>query len=262
MRDLNRYWTPAVSAGHTRDRLPPVGAVIAFDRKPWRVLAIDQLDPLNWSDRERDAWQEYGMPDPWDRQPVRVRVEPIGGGKARGLRVEPWHYSGWYSTLPEHYAICVSCGELAPCTHLTAQRQAVAAMEAQDKQDRKLMPGCCPGCGEPVTSRQEAVTFPGPNLLSPLAHDSPTFHLRRRCRGSAERYEEMWVQADPSRPRSLLTLTCTGSVTVHHDRSRECHGAIDSDCPDPRAKHRSYSACYALSHGCPRGCPREGHRGC
>lgn len=257
-------WQPAITDGLALTRLPAVGALIATTRtrKPVRVVMVDIVDSADWTDEERDAWQRAGMPDPWDRRPVRVRVAPVDGSAEFGYRVQPWHWASWWAPLPEHYAVCSACGELAPCQHLTAEWAAVAAVTAQDKQDVRLLPGCCPGCGEPITSRQHSVTFAGPNLLSPLAHDDPTFHLRRRCVTSAAHYEERWVAADPARPRSLLTLSCQGTVVVHHDGSRECFGAVGSDCPDGRAGHRGYVACYAQTHGCPKDCPREGHPGC
>ena len=251
---MSDHWTPAMTV-RCYDRRPPIGALIAYQRKPWRVLAIDDVDPANWTDDERDYLARPFMGS--DRNPFRIRVEPIGGGKGGGLRVSPWHYRAWH-LLPEHYAVCVSCGELAPCLAHTSMLAAQEAMKRAER-DMATLPGCCPSCQEPITHRQESVTFPGDNLLNPTAESGPTFHLRRACRGGAERYEEMWVRADPTRPRSLLTLSCGGSVIVHGDGSAECHGA--EDCPSIHARHGHYAACYVQSHGCGRGCTRSGHPG-
>lgn len=251
-------WAPALTESRCYDRRPPVGAVIGFRHKPYRVLSIDEVHPANWTDDERESWHAERMPDPWSRAPFRVLVQSLPAGRPMGMRVGPSHYVTWH-LLPEHYAVCVSCGELAPCRELSDQRNAEREMVRFDRL-AGILPGCCWGCTEPITSRQKTITFPGVNVWMPTAPPA-SFHERLRCRGSAARYEEAWVAADGTRPRSLLTLTCTGTVVTHHDGSAECFGVVDSDCPDVRARHRAMTACYAQTHGCPRDCPRDGHPG-
>lgn len=251
-------WSPALIDRVCYDRRPPVDAVIGFDHKPYLVLAIDDVHPANWTDDEQAEWQQAGMPDPWLRAPFRVRVQPLPDGRPGGFRIGPRTYVTWY-LLPDHYAVCVSCGEIAPCRELTGRREAEQAM-VRFEMLAGILPGCCWSCAEPITARQKAITFDGTNVWMPTAPPA-VFHARRSCRAAATTYEEAWVQADPQRPRSLLTMRCTGSVVVHQDGSAECFGAVDSDCPDVRAWHRSMSACYATSHGCLRGCSRSGHPG-
>lgn len=253
----DRWWSPAMSTSHY-DRRPPVGALIALDRKPWRVRTVEDIPADEWSDEHRDVWLRDGMPDPWRSRPFRVEVESPAGIEAGTATVGPRNHPTWH-VLPEHYAVCVTCGELAPCREHTAMKQAEAEMARLEKQMR-LMPGCCPACQEPITSRQQTVTFPGENLLLITGAPDPVFHLRQACRDGAARYEEMWVRADPTRPRSLLTLRCRGLLVVHHDGSAECHGA--PDCPSVYAHHGHLTACYAQSHGCGRGCSPVGHPGC
>lgn len=253
-----RDWRPALTERVCYDRRPPVDGVIGFRGKPYRVLAIDEVHPSNWTDDERDAWQQAGMPDPWRLAPFRVRVLPLPGGEPHGMRVGPQHRVTWH-LLPEHYAVCVSCGEVAPCSELTGQRQAEREMVRFERL-AGILPGCCWGCTEPLTARQKTYTFEGENAWMPTA-PAPVFHARQACRSSAAAYEDAWVAADPNRPRSLLTLRCVGRVVVHHDGTAECFGAAESDCPNVLARHVSYTACYAQSHGCPRDCPREGHPG-
>lgn len=98
-----------------------------------------------------------------------------------------------------------------------------------------------------------------PYVRNPLAAADPVFHLRRKCWGAAARYEEAWVATYPTAARSLLTLTCEGTVIVHEDGSGECFGAKDSDCPSIYARHRCMSACYIQSHGCGQGCTSRRH---
>lgn len=260
---MSSYWTPAVPTVGlpSPHRRPEVGTLVALGRKPYRVVSVTDVAPAFWDDHAAEMWRGRGMPDPWPSAPFHVEVsDPSQGDQLGRITVQPWHYDALCS-LPEHYAVCSRCGELAPCREITAQRAAIPVMQRLDRLASTL-PGCCWGCREPVTSRQESVTFPFENAWLPTA-PPPTFHLRRQCRAQAAAYERDWVAVDSeTRPRSLLTMTCTGSLIVHHDGSAECFGAVDSDCPDARAAHASYSACYAQSHGCPRDCPREGHPGC
>lgn len=238
---MKRHWSPAIvrpGSGHTRR--PEVGWLIAVNQKPWVVLDV----------RECDADSEYEY---------EVGIRPIDSDKHYGIQVPKFAWGVWHA-LPEHYAVCHSCGELAPCReHENGLRAAAAAKRMEH--ELKLLPGCCPACQEPITSRQEVITFPGEYVFNPFAPADPQFHTRRKCIDVARRYEEAWVRADQSRPRSLLTLSCSGSVIVHGDGSAECFGAIDSDCPSIYAQHRSYRACYFQSAGCGRGCSQFGHPG-
>lgn len=257
MRD---YWQPAVTDGHaTYGARPVAGSLIAFERRPWRVVEVKDKDPVDWDDDVRTYWQQWGTPEPWSLRPYNALIQAPTGGKIHHLSIKPWHRS-WFSTLPEHYAVCVSCGELAPCREVSAKRNAVREMERFERL-ASVLPGCCWSCSEPITSRQKVFWFPGPNVWMPTAPDGVRIHQRRTCMHSAERYENDWIAADPTRPRSLLTLSCKGTLVVHHDGSAECFGAVESDCPDFRASHAVYVACYAQSHGCPQDCPREGHPG-
>lgn len=259
MRD---FWQPALAA-HPRRHIhrPEPGDLIAVNRQPYRVESIRDQPLGDWHDRARDEWAKAGMPDPWSSAPFEVHVREAASGKRRGMIVvQPWFWN-WCEALPEHYAVCVHCGQLAPCREVTAERAAEREM-AHFEHLTKILPGCCWGCSEPITARQRSVVFPGPNLLLPTAAPSPAFHLRRGCAVDAARYEEQWVRAGEKRPRSLLTLKCRGSLIVHGDGSAECFGAVESACPSVYASHMSYSACFAQSHGCGYGCTREGHPGC
>lgn len=260
-RAVRDYWEPAVRGARSFERRPPMGALIAVDRRPWIVAEINERDAIDWPDKARDEWLRIGMPETWDRRPFVAVLKPAQGGKTVHLEINPWHWSSWWTALPEHYAVCVSCGELAPCREITAERQAVDQMRRFERL-ASVMPGCCWGCSEPISSRQEVFTFPGPNVWMPTAPDNVRIHTRRKCISAAARYEEDWIAADPTRPRSLLTLRCRGTLVVHQDGSAECFGAAESDCPTVYAQHGSMTACYAQSHGCGRECSRDNHPGC
>jgi hypothetical protein len=259
MRD---YWDPAVRVpGYQTDRLPPVGALIAYQRRPYRVLSHDPLHQAQWPDHEHEAWIKAGMPDDWRDGPVTVALQPLPEGDPIGGRVWSHSRSCWYKLLPEHYAVCVICGELAPCREITARASALREMERLDKL-MDILPGCCWACAEPITHRQHAITFDGPNLLLPTAPPAPSFHLRLACRGAAARYEQQWIDADPTRRRSLLTLSCAGQMVWHADGTRECVGTVGSACPHLDAHHQQgHTACHLQTHGCARGCTAEDHPG-
>ncbi|EFQ84734.1 hypothetical protein HMPREF0063_10075 [Aeromicrobium marinum DSM 15272] len=238
---MTRYWTPALKpfGPSSLSKRPEIDSIIAVNRKPWRVLEVRD---------HPDADIDY-----------EVFVKPVDDEQHYGFTVRPHAARQWWE-LPEHYAVCHSCGELAPCRG-HEQAQYAADQARQLEHEMRLLPGCCPGCQEPITPRQRSIEFPGEYVLNPLMEPSPRFHLRSKCWSAAARYEEKWVVAWPGRQRSLLTLKCAGTVVVHGDGSAECHGAEDSDCPSVHARHRGMSACYVQSRGCPRGCSTVGHPG-
>lgn len=234
-----RIWSPAVEHLQRRyARRPEPGWLIAMNREVWVVVDVrdhpveegqmevvvhrpDQPDPHYVATLDRDGWRQW-------------------------------------QALPEHYAVCRLCGDLAPCK---AHTDAILAAEQAIRMERelRLLPGCCPACQEPVTSRQKSITFEGEYVRNPLGPVDVAFHLRRACRSEAARYEEAWVKADLSRPRSLLTLRCVGALVVCGDGHVECHGG--HDCPSIYAHHGHVRSCYVEPLGCDRACGSRSH-GC
>lgn len=257
-------WRPEGVERSGRSKRPEIGAVVALDRRAWEVMHVSDAEP---TPEEQERIGSYRPAYRDNLRPYRVTLRRLHGEKHErendraevGFRVR----AGVYNALPayEHgrVPLCSCCGHPWPCVDADQQRQAEKEMRAAEKAMR-LLPGCCPACEEPVTSRQRSITFGGPNVGNPFAQ-GPTYHLRRKCRHAAADYEEAWVAAEPGRKRSLLTLRCEGTVIVHGDGDAECFGAKDSDCPSVFAQHRGYMACYLQSHGCGRGCSRSGHPG-
>lgn len=243
---------------------PEEGDVVAIERAAWKVIRYTDAAPTP-EERERAAtagpWADRYRPYELllqrlhgpahdaedDRHVVSVCVP---GDSYPGIPVYP------HGRVP----LCSCCGHPWPCRIADEQATAEAALKRAEKAMR-VMPGCCPACNEPITTRQRSIRFGGPNLLNPLA-EGPTYHTRGRCWHAASRYEQLWVAAEPGRPRSLLTLQCEGTLIVHGDGTAECHGAKDSDCPSIYARHRCMGVCYTQSAGCPRDCPVRGHPGC
>jgi hypothetical protein len=127
----------------------------------------------------------------WEHRPVVLVVQPADQPKAK-----PQHYavraSRSFYVLPEHYSVCRLCNEIPPCTHETNE----AMVEHEMANTQRLMdirPGCCLGCGDPITSRMKAVRFPGPNLWRPdWGNDSAVFHARQDCEDSVAFYRQQW----------------------------------------------------------------------
>lgn len=243
---VSQRWQPAMMH-RLYSRRPEIGSLIGYHYRAWRVLDIRDVDR-----REGDV--SY-------MEPYEVIVTPVDGDDADrhfGIRVNG--FTTW-NVLPEHYAVCHLCGDLAPCRRHMEAKAAEADMK-RAVENMSLLDGACPACKEPITHRQKSHRFPGPNLLNPLGADVVQFHARRQCQGGAAEYEEKWVKADPTRGRSLLTLRCAGHLVVHQDGTAECFSRQDgSDCPTVYAHHQGLRACYVQSHGCGRGCPTEGHPG-
>jgi hypothetical protein len=176
------------------------GVLVIWDRKPWRVVEVTERPLDLWGAKYDEAfaddlarWEEWPgkreRPEKatWDGRPVTVAIVPDGKPAEKPLHlIGPAHHR--WDVLPEHYAICSQCGELPPCRHEEAEREADVAI-AHAEALMEIPAGHCLGCGEQITSRQKAVRFPGPNLWRPdLGEGSAVFHARRECSDPVYRY--------------------------------------------------------------------------
>lgn len=273
---MSGQWVPL--GARPQNGRPEVGDVIARGRVVWRVLKVATTD---LTDQEREAWVAGGMPDLAGQSwaPYHVEVEafseppadwPAGQSLGR-MRVPYWEWFTWYVYPRGRWARCSCCGEPMPCRAANVDDVVEQATE-QVERFVAVGAGCCWGCGDPVTTRQSRVDYPGENLDLPGA-PAPLFHTRRRCWHHATAYERRWIAVDPRRERILTWPNCPRTLVVHADGSSECTGMEDSlsllGPPGPAAPdcdghlthdHRSYTACYVRG-GCPRGCARQGHAG-
>jgi hypothetical protein len=236
---------------------PAIGSLIALERVAWRVVAIREIAPANYTDDESAQWGLADFADPWAYAPFVLVLAPHGPGKHEGLKSDkrrhlrfPASYGRAWQHLDEHYTVCWQCHEIPPCL---AHEQAVTAAAEMRKLEYQLslLPGTCSSCAEPITSRQRTITFPGMNLLSPTS-DAPVFHLRRQCRPRAAEYENLWVEAGMGE-RTWLTLRCVGLQTIHGIGPAACDQV---DCPGEHVQHRSIAWCTNWGT-CERGCTRD-----
>ena len=179
------------------------GVLVIWDRQPYRVVEVAERPLDLWGEKYDeqfaaavDAWERYGRGDrpekaTWRSRPMAFVLQPDGKPHEKPVHlIGPANHS--WDVLPEHYWICAACGELPPCRHAEAERIADAeAAQADVLMD--IPPGHCLGCGEYVTSRQQATRFPGPNLWRPdLPENSAVFHARNECSTPREKYQEQW----------------------------------------------------------------------
>lgn len=229
-------------------RLTP-GDLVALRRKPFEVVRWWERAVDLWPEEYTKKWDELreynegrsrgltelpsSLAHEWEGRPVTIALKPVGASE----KTKPSHYTApasyyWY-VLPDHFSLCRLCGELPPCRHVLNERIAEDAAERMEE-IMAMMPGCCHGCREPISSRQKTVVFEGPNLIRPdFGDDSAIFHARGSCRWSVERYDEK-LSAKTGVKRRFY---CDGLVTIHADDSAEC--TEFGECPDPKVSHRT-----------------------
>jgi hypothetical protein len=241
-------WHPhGVSMRYLTDT-PPPGTLVAGDHAVWRIISVTDRPEVDWTQRDREAvaGDPRIVPQVVILRPVAL--DPSVTAHDEDRHVSAWPPRTWWAVYDtEHYPICAACLEPLPCRQQMAEQVAAAAA---GRMERYSYAGICPACQEPVTARQRSLTL-GDNLHLP-GGPPVTFHLRRRCWGSAVEYEKAWVAADPG--RRTTTLSCAGTVTNHNDGTYEC--TEWPDCPGPRAWHRCYMTCR-----CPD-CHARGSFGC
>jgi hypothetical protein len=193
------------------------GVLVVYDRQPWRVVEITERPLDLWDDEYEkrfadavESWERWGRGDrpekaTWISRPMAIVLQPDGKPHEKPIHlIGPYHHR--WDVLPEHYAICSACGELPPCRHELAEREAdQQAARADVLMD--IPPGHCLGCGEYVTPRQNAARFPGPNLWRPdLPEHSAVFHARQECAGEVDRYRRQWEARGNTEQQTVLPL--------------------------------------------------------
>ncbi len=265
-------WT-TVRCGGTplRDRRPEPGEVFGIRYGAWRCIEVRVFTDADLTDDDRAYILRFTPERREQARPYAVVLEHVSGPNLIGRgRRRTVHLAGLRVTwmlLGERYAVCSCHGHPWPCQD--ADRDRVAAMQARVLEDKlaKAIPGVCPSCGQPITSRQASVAYPGDNLDVPGGPEV-RYHTRRGCWSDATAYELRWIAADPRRERILTWPQCPGMSIVHADGTDECHAMADKGTPSPDCRghqthdHAAHSSCFgAFDGGCPRGCRREDHRG-
>lgn len=248
-----RAWFPAGrSVGSSLfGGVPEVGQMFARprDRRAGRVTRLTDIHQANWLPQTTAFWRRNGAPawETWPGREIGVMYcyDRSQDTTERAFLLVPWHLSEQWIPLDDPYPTCVDCGLVWPCYCVDTTRETNAALAELDRVST-IAPGCCWGCGEPITTRQRSIAFDGDNLLLPGAPPA-VFHTRAKrigrsyttCWDAAHRYEELWVAAVPGRERRL---TCPGLLRRHRDDGT-------ADCTAGRACP-SYDAHHADAYDC------------
>ncbi|ELP67694.1 hypothetical protein STRTUCAR8_08610 [Streptomyces turgidiscabies Car8] len=191
------------------------GVLVVWERAPHRVVSVDERPDDLWGDKHEmrfadevtlwERWKRGDKPEraTWRERPFAIQLVPVADPKADPVHlIAPGGHS--WDVLPEHYSVCVACGELPPCRHQEAEREA-DRIAARNEALMDIPAGHCLGCGEYVTHRQDAHRFPGPNLWRPdLPENSAVFHARQECAGEVERYRRQWEARGNTEPQPSL----------------------------------------------------------
>lgn len=227
-------WTPLGAGIGTELGRIPIGSLIAFDYRPYRLTEVRERAFDLWPENIQAEHARMGSPDPetWWARVQTIRLQP--DGQASGTkdlhRLVRANYR--LHVLPEHYAVCHRCGDLPPCRETVMDRLVAEATTVME-QALALRPGDCHACGKPVTIRHKAISFPGANLIRPdLPDGTVVFHLKKSdCANAAYFYDQKWAAAEDGRRRRLQ---CDGRQVLHADGTLEC--SEGAGCPEARGR--------------------------
>lgn len=199
-------WVPFIWRNPLRYTIrPEPGELLVWQWAVWRVVDVKERGDDRLALYLR---REAGPRHPWERREGVVHVAMLERGPFQ---------------IVEVYPVCSCHGHPWPCKQMVMDRQIEAEARALEVRLGRAVPGVCAACGEPVSSRQRHVVFPGENLLVPGGPPA-TFHLRDACRRRAEGYEEKRLTADPTVTR---LCTCPGVAFEHRGVDGEKRGPLD-----------------------------------
>ncbi len=220
---LSDPWQPIGAA--SIDHPPDPHRLIAYRHAVWHVDQVDHPAPI--TDTDQAAWVKAGRPDPatpevWHGWPYIVHATWLAGWRQKmptghlfrtririPARSGPYGKKWWIYPATNRWPRCSCCGWPMPCRQDIIDARAAAEMADLNRHLAKL-PGCCWGCTEPITSRQNTVTYPGDNLDLP-GGPAVQFHTRTHCAGAARDYERRWLAADLARD-PVLTGAPAGTL--------------------------------------------------
>ncbi|QLF84212.1 hypothetical protein SEA_PYTHEAS_72 [Gordonia phage Pytheas] len=215
-RPLWRYGRLQAMGVEWTYRAPEVGELVIRDATqthpgvPRRIVSVRE--------DERDGRKV------WIIEHVALDASPTTGTDRKSIGF--WGSVGW-PRIDEHYPICGTCRDLMPCQHVVID---TIATQSSDTFERYNTPGVCPACREPVTSRQQLISF-SRNLHG---FGAVTFHLRKKCRHSACDYDVAVHEEDGD-----YQLTCPGtSRSGLDDNGMRVTYCTEPDCRGADRRHR------------------------
>jgi hypothetical protein len=256
--DPRRFWNPpgARDLGMVGREAVEPGVRLGINGSVYEVVEVRDQDPVDWDEgtrqwhASRGGRDSSGVPAEWPLRPYYVVVHQVTGrgraSKRQHFLIRPYYHRHCWYLMPEHWAVCASCGDPYPCLGKHGEREAQTA-RAEMERLLAILPGCCWSCGKPITARQRSATFDGENLLMP-GGPPPAFHTARSaqhqqvsCLGSAVEYERRWIAQDPE--RRTRRLSCDGTRFWHQAQGApsECS---EQACPGAEAVHHQSGQCW------------------
>lgn len=214
MTRFNGRWFPAGTAyRYARDRVAE-GDVIAYDRRAWVVTHFRTDD---FSDDEQQRAAAY-RPEARDRlRPYIVSMRRLHGPKHSrensrqeiALRVPAFTYGGFEQYDEGRVPLCSCCGHPWPCLMVDAKKDAEDQARIMEERMGRVGVGVCYGCGEPITARQESVTYPEDNVDFP-GYPPPRFHTRKKCANERRSYDKRRAALYPDKPEVAADQSAGG----------------------------------------------------
>ena len=141
------------------------------------------MPEIDWHEGDRERLALYREEVRPQHVPWRIVIRPVSvtadDPRSRDyditLEMRPGRYKGFDVYPDGHYPACAQCREPVPCRDEMTRKLTEAAEKDAARYD---IPGLCPACSEPVTSRHKVMTFEE-NLRVPLG-PPVTFHVGRR----------------------------------------------------------------------------------
>lgn len=222
---MRETWHPSVNEGFIPAKHIREGSLIAIDHPEFR----------------HKAWRVHDVRYRGDGR-TSVIVRPDGPEFDFAQHNVPLGFQAhaFVYVLPEHYAVCVRCGQVPPCAEVWTERVSQAHVKHQERFE---LEGVCPACREPVTDRQRSHRFEL-NVHVPLG-PPVTFHMRKKCWPSAVAYDRTVAKSLGRDP----LLSCDGLLVRHLDHTTEC---TNITCPGADKAHGNAARCYALTAKCNR----------
>lgn len=221
-RDIAEWRPSARGIGRPRVARHGPGDLVGLYYATWQVVDVTPVEDYDLSDDERrhmglfkpdarESRRPYYVVLRHERGPLLVPTKRLHDGvHTLHLRLNE---GGSLPALPDRYPVCSCHGDPWPCRDQVRDWAAEQEGVRLERLLASVAPGVCAGCLEPITHRQDKLSFPEEHALIPGA-PGPTYHAgRAECWWSARRYEtEHRLRLDPDAER---LASCPGHAYYH-----------------------------------------------
>lgn len=204
MTRFNGRWFPVGTADRWARNRVAIGDVVAYDFRAWEVthLRVDDFgeDEEQVATRYRPDARERMRPYSVSLRRLHGPVHPRENSRQEiALRVRAFAIGGFERYDEGRVPLCSCCGHPWPCRMVEAKKDAEDQARVMDERMSRVGVGVCYGCGEPITRRQESITYPEGNVDFP-GYPPPRFHTRKKCAGARWSYDKRRAALYPDKP--------------------------------------------------------------